>query len=397
VSSPNYLFNYDARGMRESFNDFGTIQSYLYDTPMAVQETSSNTQSVPTHNYLTMPGGEVLVDYATVGNTTTPYMPLHDVIGSTVGLLSTAGFTTYAYEPFGKPTATGPASSFPYLFAGMEYDFATGLYHTPARYYSPTLQRFLSEDPIQFDGGQVNLFGYVGDDPANLSDPSGNCPVCLPLVAGGLGGIYGYLGVVATNPYATRGQIIRGIAVGAAAGVVSSLLPGSGLLGPTLTPLLRTAIGKLAFAGFTAASAYDLGAVATGGRPTVAQTAMAAGFGMLGEGIGQGAYAFAVGAGDAGIEAELVSQTYGATLSGNLALGFDELYTLNKPPAGGLAGQPAFGGQQEDGHYHGKWQIYFLNKLLGGAGDSAPGSAGPPGGWRWPRSTWEHAIRWRRW
>ena len=44
----------------------------------------------------------------------------------------------------------------------MEYDSATSLYHTYARYYSPGLQRFLSEDPLQFGGGDVNLFGYAG-------------------------------------------------------------------------------------------------------------------------------------------------------------------------------------------------------------------------------------------
>jgi RHS repeat-associated protein len=55
----------------------------------------------------------------------------------------------------------------------MEYDAQTGLYHTRARYYSPTLQRFVSEDPLGFGGGDVNLFAYAGNDPINGEDTLG--------------------------------------------------------------------------------------------------------------------------------------------------------------------------------------------------------------------------------
>ena len=42
-----------------------------------------------------------------------------------------------------------------------------------ARYYDPTLQRFISEDPIGFDSGDFNWYRYVGDDPVDLVDPWG--------------------------------------------------------------------------------------------------------------------------------------------------------------------------------------------------------------------------------
>ena len=35
-----------------------------------------------------------------------------------------------------------------------------------ARYYNPTLQRFISEDPLAFDSGDVNFYAYVRNDPS---------------------------------------------------------------------------------------------------------------------------------------------------------------------------------------------------------------------------------------
>ncbi len=39
--------------------------------------------------------------------------------------------------------------------------------------YDPTIGRFLSEDPIGFDGGDPNLYRYVGNSPPNGTDPTG--------------------------------------------------------------------------------------------------------------------------------------------------------------------------------------------------------------------------------
>jgi hypothetical protein len=39
--------------------------------------------------------------------------------------------------------------------------------------YDPTVGRWTIEDPIAFEGGDVNLYRYVGNSPANATDPTG--------------------------------------------------------------------------------------------------------------------------------------------------------------------------------------------------------------------------------
>ncbi|MBX9627998.1 MAG: RHS repeat-associated core domain-containing protein [Gemmataceae bacterium] len=39
--------------------------------------------------------------------------------------------------------------------------------------YSPTLGRWVTQDPIGFAAGDANLYRFVGNDPINKTDPSG--------------------------------------------------------------------------------------------------------------------------------------------------------------------------------------------------------------------------------
>lgn len=98
---------------------------------------------------------------------------LHDALGSTIALDDGTGSlsTQYTYEPFGATVQLGQPSPTSYHYTGREED-GTGLYYYRARYYSPRLQRFISEDPMGFTGG-INLYAYVGNQPLRYTDATG--------------------------------------------------------------------------------------------------------------------------------------------------------------------------------------------------------------------------------
>jgi RHS repeat-associated protein len=160
-------FTYDGSGRRQSKSIGGTT-SFLYDGSNAVQELSGG---APTANLLTGLGIDETLTRIDVGGTNTL---LVDGLGTTLGLTNNTGSvqTSYTFEPFGATTVSGASNANTAQFTGREND-GTGLYAYRARYFSPALRRFISEDPIEFDGGNVNLFEYVGNRPTMWRDPTG--------------------------------------------------------------------------------------------------------------------------------------------------------------------------------------------------------------------------------
>jgi uncharacterized protein RhaS with RHS repeats len=46
-----------------------------------------------------------------------------------------------------------------------------------ARYYDSEVGRFISEDPLGFEGGDLNLYVYAANNPIMFMDPKGLCKV----------------------------------------------------------------------------------------------------------------------------------------------------------------------------------------------------------------------------
>jgi RHS repeat-associated protein len=61
----------------------------------------------------------------------------------------------------------------PFGFAGGLYDSETKLVRFGVRDYDAKAGRWISKDPIGFEGGVPNIFEYCINDPVNFTDPSG--------------------------------------------------------------------------------------------------------------------------------------------------------------------------------------------------------------------------------
>ncbi|MEU4620132.1 RHS repeat-associated core domain-containing protein [Actinoplanes sp. NPDC023801] len=172
-------FTYATDGRRTGRTVNGATTTYLYDGTNPLQESVNGAVTAT----MTSAGTDGF-QLRESGGTTRRY--LTDALGSTVGLVDTTGAgAAYSYEPFGATTVTGTDNGNPYRYTGREDD-GTGLYFYRERYYSPVLQRFLSEDPIGFAGG-LNLYAYVSNQPTLLTDPTGEKPANPGGGSGGTG------------------------------------------------------------------------------------------------------------------------------------------------------------------------------------------------------------------
>jgi RHS repeat-associated protein len=102
------------------------------------------------------------------------YQAAYDGNGNVVGMIKRATgelAAAYEYDAFGNTLrASGAyAASNPFRFSTKYTDTETGLVYYGLRYYSPTLGRFINQDPIEEQGG-LNLYGFCGNNGINHWD-----------------------------------------------------------------------------------------------------------------------------------------------------------------------------------------------------------------------------------
>jgi RHS repeat-associated protein len=86
------------------------------------------------------------------------------------------------YDGFGNITYQTPSPSVTplYFWTGREFDAETALQYNRARYYDPSMGRWISQDPMGFDAGDSNLYRYVRNDPIEMRDSTGLQPERVP-------------------------------------------------------------------------------------------------------------------------------------------------------------------------------------------------------------------------
>lgn len=111
---------------------------------------------------------EVLISVDSSGTRTYHHA---DHIGSIVATTNASGAVVnrFAYSPFGESTSV---TSSMHGYTGQRFDSEIGLYYYKARYYSPSLGRFLQPDPVGYLDG-LNQYSYTGNNPLNSIDPMG--------------------------------------------------------------------------------------------------------------------------------------------------------------------------------------------------------------------------------
>ena len=126
------------------------------------------------------------------------------------------------YDVWGAVTHDSNPGFQPFGYAGGLYDPDTQLTRFGARDYDAETGRWTAKDPIFFNGGDTNLYGYVLQDPVNGVDPEGEAV----FMATGLFGAALGVANAAMSGNATWSSILYG----AASGFLGGVEPGKGLM-----------------------------------------------------------------------------------------------------------------------------------------------------------------------
>jgi RHS repeat-associated protein len=208
-------FHYDAANRRvaEKHTNAGTpaqnyFRGFVYDGDDIVFQTNLSDSGKIIRNFVYGPGVNDLVAIDEGSKTVWNFA---DQVGTvrSIGYMNGANWEQMhrSFDDFGNLTefvhydgndnpddVIGDVPSFvdtmPIIFAGHIYNRELGLYDMKARWYDASTGRFLSEDPLGYAAGDLNLYRYGLGDPVNNVDPDGQEAISIVLIILAIAGTY---------------------------------------------------------------------------------------------------------------------------------------------------------------------------------------------------------------
>ncbi len=155
-------YTYNGDGQRVSKTVDGVTTQYVWDGDYIVMEKTGNSTTVYKR------ANRLFANEKDGTKTFYRYNARGDVVQLTNA--SYAVTKTYRYDAFGNEQNIDANDTNPFRYCGEYFDTETGYIYLRARYYDPTIGRFISEDPIR-DG--LNWYVYCGNNPVMFVDPTG--------------------------------------------------------------------------------------------------------------------------------------------------------------------------------------------------------------------------------
>ena len=176
-------FTYDAEGLRTGKTVNGEKTIYVWDGEQVVMELSKG--GAVQKRYIR---GNDLV-YADKGENTEKTYYVTDMHGNVVQLLDESGNVTktYEYDSFGNEVKPEKKDENPYRYCGEYYDKETEEVYLRARYYQPSVGRFITRDTYTGESDEslsLHLYTYCENDSVNAWDPSGHYKIKMKHING---------------------------------------------------------------------------------------------------------------------------------------------------------------------------------------------------------------------